>query len=294
MKRIWWVSLLLTLSLFAPTETSAQQHAVGSIPGSFDVALSGSAIYSIPLQIAPGTAGLQPKISLVYDSQALGGPLGAGWAISGLTVITRGPKNARFDGVPDGIRMEESDALYLDGERLVAIATDGTGTNRRIEYRKEIDDQTRIVETGADFGSARFVVNTKGGLQIEFDSVTGTAIDQNRGNIGFSDGSILLRAASRIKDTTGNFIDFYYLVNNSGNYDIKSIRYTGHEAPPGGPKEQQPYAYIDFDYDVAPRTAQTYVAGRALVVDSRLKGITAQIATNPDDLAHTTWLQVSR
>jgi hypothetical protein len=86
MNRIWLGAILAAVCSLMPTGISAQQ-AVGAIPASFDVTLSGSAVYTIPLRIAPGTAGLEPKISLVYGSQAQSGPLGAGWSIAGLSVI---------------------------------------------------------------------------------------------------------------------------------------------------------------------------------------------------------------
>jgi RHS repeat-associated protein len=258
------------------------------------VSLSGSAVYKVPIRLAPGTSGVEPKLSIVYDSQALSGPLGAGWALSGLSTITRGPKNARFDGVPDGVKMEESDGLYLDGQRLVAIATSGSAASRTIEYRKAIDDQTKILETGSDFASAIFLVSTKGGLSIEFDSVPGSPMDQNRGDIRFSDSSVLLRAESRVSDSSGNYIDFYYLVNGNGNYDVKTIRYTGHQSNPSDPSHDNlPYASVEFAYEKSPRDAKSYVAGRSLVVDTRLTTITSRVAKRMDDISGA-WQQVAR
>jgi hypothetical protein len=100
--------------------------------------------------------------------------------------------------------MEESDALYLDGERLVPIAVNGAGATRRNEYPKENEDQTRVVALGADFASAIFRVNTKGGLTIEFDSIGGQPPDKNRGDIPLADGSVILRAETRLIDSSGH------------------------------------------------------------------------------------------
>ena len=287
--------LFITLATSFPLAIAAApvKPAVGSIPGAFQVTLAGSATYQIPIRVAPGTAGMQPSVALSYDSQARGGPLGAGWAISGLSVITRGPKDARLDGLPDGVRMAETDALYLDGQRLIGVRTEGTGTDRLIEYRKQNDDQTQVIEKGADFATARFLVKTKGGLTIVFDSVPGAPADQNRGDIRFSDGSVLLRAESRLLDSAGNFIDFYYLVNGNGNYDVKSIRYTGHVAT-SDTAEQPPYASVEFKYETAPRSLQNFVAGHSLIVDTRLTGILARVASKADDVANASWLQVAR
>ena len=65
---------------------------VGTIGGSFDVTLSGTSTYTIPIRLAPGAAGTEPKLALTYDSQSPSGSLGAGWSITGISAITRGPK----------------------------------------------------------------------------------------------------------------------------------------------------------------------------------------------------------
>src|SRR6185437_888344 len=70
----------------------------GTIEGTFDVSLAGSATYSIPIKVAPGTAGTQPKLSFVYSSQAPASSMGLGWAVAGISKITRGPRNWRTDG----------------------------------------------------------------------------------------------------------------------------------------------------------------------------------------------------
>jgi len=183
--------------------------------------------------------------------------------------------------------------LYLDGQRLVAISSVLSGASMRKEFRKEVDDQTRIIQLGDSFATAQFLVDTKGGLQIEFDSVPGAPSDQNRGDISFSDHTVLLRAQSRVLDSSGNYIDFFYKVNGSGDFDIKTIRYTGHRATATSP-DQLPYAVVDFTYDTAPRFMQSFVAGRALVVDSRLKEITVRAAEDTTNPASSRWLQVAR
>jgi hypothetical protein len=43
---------------------------VGAIPGSFSVSPSGAAIYTVPIEVPKGINGMEPKVSLVYSSQA--------------------------------------------------------------------------------------------------------------------------------------------------------------------------------------------------------------------------------
>ena len=276
--------LLLLLPYMAYSEE------IGTITGSFDVTLDGSSSYAIPIRIAPGTAGTEPKISIAYDSQSPGGSLGAGWSVVGLSTITRGPKSLYFDHEVAGVNLDESDALYLDGQRLVAISRTGTDADTRTEYRKEVDDQTRIVQTGLGLGTSDFTVNAKGGLRIVFDGA-------NNSKIRLSDGTVLLQAVSRIYDTVDNYMEFRYSGNGQGDYNVQSIRYTGHETVDAAEKvisNQRPYASIEFVYEKTARALDAYVAGRVIHRDLRLKEIISRIALERDDSKTLQWTTVAR
>src|SRR5271157_1260991 len=136
---------------------------VGTVPGTFTVSLAGSSSYSMPIRVAPGSAGTQPKIELTYDSQSFGGALGAGWSIRGFSAIARGPRDQFVDGRPGAVGLSEQDALYLDGQRIVPIsAPTGAGVARQVEYRKVNDDFTQILQYGSDLNHSYFRVKTKG------------------------------------------------------------------------------------------------------------------------------------
>ncbi|HSN96714.1 MAG TPA: SpvB/TcaC N-terminal domain-containing protein, partial [Candidatus Nanopelagicales bacterium] len=53
----------------APLPPSSSVPA-GTLPGSFAVTTGGEATYSIPLPVLPGRAGIEPSLSLTYDSSA--------------------------------------------------------------------------------------------------------------------------------------------------------------------------------------------------------------------------------
>ena len=280
------------LFAFSAQSCAAQAHAshVATMAGTFDVSASGSATYTIPIRVAPGSAGTEPKISITYDSQAMGGALGAGWSIAGLSTITRGPRNLFLDNAHSGVRLDDTDALFLDGERLIAVRTTGVGASRTVEYRKAVDDTTRILQMGATLDTSRFRVDTKGGLRLYFDGA-------NNSSVKLADGFTLVFAASRIVDTAGNYIEFRYSANGNGDYDVQSIRYTGHETRDGGgnvTSDRRPYASIEFEYENAPRPLDAYIAGRVLRKSTRLKSIQSRVSLQPDNVPAVVWSTVAR
>jgi hypothetical protein len=79
-----------------PVEVSMEatpivQCTAGSLAGQFAVNAVGAGTYRVPLTIPPGSAGMQPSLSLEYGSQFGNGQLGVGWRVGGLSTITRCP-----------------------------------------------------------------------------------------------------------------------------------------------------------------------------------------------------------
>lgn len=248
--------------------------ALASIPGTFAVTSGGSARYAIDLALPAGTAGLAPSLTLTYDSQFAGSNAGAGWTLSGLSAITRGPRSHFSDARTSGVSLGDDDALYLDSQRLIAVETQGAGAAQRTEYRKEVDDQTRIIRVGASLQTASFVVETKGGVRLHF---TGAG----NSNVKTSDGAVLLWLVSRTSDTAGNFMEFRYNQNALGDYSIAEVAYTGLEALDGAgivTTVRVPYAKVSFEYGAAPRQLESFIAGRRIVKDGRLLRISSSVA----------------
>ena len=84
---------------------------VGTLPGKFTVDPSGGAGYSIPIDVPPGTAGMQPRQSFVYNSAAGNGLLGMGWSLHGLSSISRPPPTMAQDGFIAAVDYSEQDGF---------------------------------------------------------------------------------------------------------------------------------------------------------------------------------------
>jgi YD repeat-containing protein len=136
----------------------------GTSPGNFKVTNDGAAGYELPIETPAGRNGVEPHLSLIYNSRVGNGFLGPGWALQGLHRITR-CKRTYGVGVekgtdPSTVTYTSSDELCMDGERMVSIAPS--------EYRTKRDQQNRILLTSSDGnGPLTFTVYRKDGL-IEY------------------------------------------------------------------------------------------------------------------------------
>src|SRR6185503_1363170 len=128
----------------------AQTVPAGTLPGTFSITSSGNATYVMPLVTVPGRAGMEPQLSLVYDSSAGDGVLGVGFALGGISAITRCPSNLAQDGEIRGVRYDASDKLCLDGKRLIPVGQ-APGT---LEYRTLPDTLVKVIGHFPEGGEA--------------------------------------------------------------------------------------------------------------------------------------------
>ena len=186
----------LAVSVFAQSGFAATTP--GATPGSFSVNESGAASYSIPIAIPPGTAGLQPTLSLLYNSQSGDGLLGMGWSLGGLSVITRCPQTQALDGVRGSVNFDANDRFCLNGQRLIVVS--GSYGADGAEYRTEQESFSRIISYGtAGSGPASFKVWTKSGQVMEY-GVTEDARIEAQGK-----SSVSVWALNKVQDTVGNY-----------------------------------------------------------------------------------------
>lgn len=277
-----WLALLVTIFLFfittnvtssAPTsDPKTTTSNVGSLKGNFQVTPTGQAHYSIPIDAPPGTAGMTPALSIVYDSASSNtrtGLLGAGFSLEGLTAITRCSSNKTQNGLIHGVDFTAQDRFCLNGEQLVAVkgnyGTDGT------EYRTYIDSKTKIISYGHyGSGPASFKVWTKGGQAAEYGFTSDSQVKAQ------GKDAVAIWALNRIQDTVGNYLAVHYFKDeDQGSFYPTEINYTGNEKA-----KITPYNSIKFIYEERPDTKTTYQAGSKTTLDKRLKTIQVYQGTN--------------
>ena len=154
-------------AVYAPNLSSAYSQPVGSIPGAFSVSPTGGATYSITFNVPKGIGVMQPSVGIGYNSQAGNGIAGWGFSLSGLSAITRAPKDWYHDGMSRGIRHQADDAYYLDGKRL--LLSSGTEGTAGAVYTVEGEPFTvvTVYEDGAIDG-VWFEVRTPDGMVYEY------------------------------------------------------------------------------------------------------------------------------
>jgi len=256
-------ALSLALILFGMGTASAAT-VPGTVPGSFGVSETGAATYSIPIAVPPGTAGMEPKLSLNYSSQGGNGIAGVGWSLGGLSAITRCPQTIVHDGQTRGVQLDANDRFCLDGQRLILAAGASYGSVGA-EYRTEIESFSKIVSIGGTTGDPQyFKVWTKAGQIIEFGN-TADARAEAQGKI-----VAVAWAANKISDTIGNYITFTYFEDSAdGEHRVIKIDYTGNGSV-------APYNAVEFLYEPRPDPISGYLAGSRVQALQRLANIQAK------------------
>ncbi|MGE5480396.1 MAG: SpvB/TcaC N-terminal domain-containing protein [Chloroflexota bacterium] len=221
---------------------------VGSTTGISNVSPTGAFSYSIPIYTPAGINGLQPKISLVYNSQSGNGIAGWGWGLSGLSMITRNCEDMFRDGrIQQFSNNLSEDKLNIDGNRLVLVS--GSFGQSGAVYGTEVGNTMRIQQFGSSPNDVYFIVKTKDGTTIEYGNSPDSRVFVVYKQANQDVPCTIAWKVSKIIDKFGNYISFsYYNLNNnnpkngSGESVVRSIKYTGTSS------STNPFYEISFEY----------------------------------------------
>ena len=199
-----------------PSTSTSSTYDVGTPKGALSVNNSGAAVYSIDIS-APNGGSLTPSIGVSYNSQSGNGLAGFGFNITGLSCITRGCKDLYHDKQIAGTSYGISDALFLNGQRL--ILKTGTYGYNGSTYTPEGDPYTIVtLHNNINTSACWFSVVCADGKTYQLGNTSNSRLSfVNR-------KSVTCIAAWYINQTTdvhSNLVKYYYITTH---YNLRPVR----------------------------------------------------------------------
>lgn len=231
------------------------------LSGTASVSATGGGVYAVQIQTPKGVGDLQPSIALSYNSQAGNGVAGWGCNITGISVITRGMKDIAHDGSANSIRYTTTDALYLDGKRLIKVS--GTEGADGTVYSPEGESLTKITLHGSlNSTSSWFEADTNDGMTYEFGHASGTQQTTVANSTQVPHAWYISKATNNL----GQTITYQYLTADRYLYP-QTISYGGGNT-------------VSLDYETRTDSIRFVLNGLKGCVGKRLKKITAKVGSN--------------
>lgn len=269
------VAFATIMLLLCTNISKAQNNSVGETSINVSVDAMGGANASIPIYCPPGRLGLQPQVSLNYNSNSGDGLLGKNISFSGTSVITRTGTNYHLD---EGSQREVSfqnalDKFSIDGNRLVWVGDDFPG-GTKVKYRTEADQFSEITFLGD-----RFIVKTKDGGTLFYGANNNSTLIPSGGTVGIA------YYLYRKYDIDGNYIEYDYTMSN-GSIQLAEIRYTGFDCTINNTKSCavypaiSPYNKVVFLYTQGTPSNQSWVRGKSLFSNKIIHEIDVFESTN--------------
>ena len=186
-----------------PDTASSSSVPVGSTEGVLDVSPTGGASYTIPIKVPKGINGMEPSVSLNYNSQSGNGIAGWGCNVGGISAITRGMSDIYHDGAAKGRSRYMDGVFYLDGKRLI-VSSEGYVAVGTVYY-PEGDPFTKVTIC-SDNGIVYFSVKGQDGLTREYGH---TENSQLRYTVN---GTTRTHAwyITEVCDQNGNYMSYWY------------------------------------------------------------------------------------
>lgn len=245
--------------------TATPEIVAGATKGSYSVDATGGATYAIPIVVPPGTAGVQPNLTLAYSSRGPNGLAGKGWSIVGLGSIGRCSATIAQDQNTVPVRYAATDRFCADGQILIQVAT-GTGY---VEYRTEMEAFSRIrAYGGTTINPDYWEVKTRTGETIFYGQTADSKIEAQG-----SATNIRVWALSKSRDAKGNYYSVSYTENNAaGEFYPVRIAYTGNDGVAGQIADNQSVSFV-YEAAARPDPTTTYVYGDIVKNTVRLSKI---------------------
>ena len=213
---------------------------------------NGSARYRYPIELPAGTAGMAPRLSLSYASQATWTQTGYGWSLSGIDAISRSAKC----GVPT---LSEGDTFVWRGEELVQDA-DGL-------FHTAKESFARIERLGEGVGSS-WLVTAPSGMKYRYGATDNSRV------LAHETAEVVYRwALDRVEDANGNYYTIEYQHDDhSAAYYVQTITYTMNDAAP-----LSAHRTVHFAWQPRPDVRTSYAEGTRVTTALRLQGVESRV-----------------
>jgi len=237
--------------------------------GNIEVTGAGQLQFTLPIDLPQGIKNVSPNMSLIYLSNSGNGIAGFGWALSGVTTISRSGKNIEKDGELISVKLDYSDFYSFNGQRL--ILKSGEYGKDGAEYVTEKYSNVKIKSVGAITGQAwqgpgYWEVTFEDGSQAWYGGTT-SGINNARTPIEYN--------IVKWKDAQGNYIIYNY-VQTKNVASVSSIKWGGNEV-----LNTPVINEITFNYLPRALSEQYYVGGISLIQDRILDKIVVKTNNNP-------------
>jgi RHS repeat-associated protein len=167
----------------------------------------GGASLSYPIEIPAGRQGIQPQLSIAYNSSGGNGWLGMGWDLSTSSVGI----DTRW-GVPRFDAQQETETYNMGGEQLSPVAHRGDLVARSAEkqfYPRVEGAFSKIIRHGSSPRTYWWEVTNKEGVRYFYGGDPSTGVDA-ASTLADASGNIAHWALREALDLHGNFVHYFY------------------------------------------------------------------------------------
>lgn len=273
----------------AAADLPVHDDTAGTLAGEAGVD-GGAAVYTVPVVVPPGRAGMQPALSLSYSSRSGNGIAGVGWSLSGTSSIHRCPQTPEQDGQTRGVAYTMTDRLCLDGQRLIAVPGPGmnfigTYGEKGTYYRTEVDSFVSVVQVAGDLSQdenvnpACFRVQEKSGRILHYGGVASAGVSPLHCSSSTASrarpagvNATLSWLLEKVEDRVGNSMHYEYTQYGAGESLLTGVRYTDLGAQQGNRR-------VVLDYDIRSDFGSSFLGGGRTEQTRILKQIKTKIGT---------------
>ena len=254
-KSVLLSGLLLMSGAMFPLTSAFALDPVGSLPGAVQVDAAGQANWSMSVQVAPGVAGIAPRIDV---SVSTSGKL----ALSTGSSISRCAHPFTVNNVYRPVQLSVDDDFCLNGSPLIEVAPN--------EYRTELESFKRIVAFGSsNNGPNSFQIQTGNGTTI---TLGGTEESKSKA----ANDVIVTWHVSNVEDVYGNGMWYEYEDVAAGpevERLLTQIQY-------GSKTQAEANTQVEFNYELKPDSRAGFDRGVKTLSSRRLASIESSVTSN--------------